>query len=329
MTPLHLNPYTTDDEYRRLVAELLDNDTASIVRQVPLLRKDGREVPVEKTLQSAPTGRDGNNWVITLARDITARLATEAELRNSQDALRQAEQVMAVADDRERIARDLHDTVIQRLFGEGLHLQATLRCVDEPVRARLQSTIDGLDQTIKELRMAIFSLQGAGAAPGGLRGRLLAVITESTAGLGLEPRLQFDGPIETIDDHIAEHLAPVLREALSNITRHAQAHNVRVTVTVADDITLTVADDGIGVPEQILGGRGLTNTAERARALGGRFTLEAQPSGGSLLTWQVPVEQPAPHALNPEVPRDVDAAPESAGTLSASLRTDRAASSQP
>ena len=289
MTPLHLNPYTTDAEYRRLVASLLDSETAPIVRQVALLRKDGTEVQVEKTLQQARTGRDGTGWVITLARDITARLAAEAELANSRDALRQAEQVLAVADDRERIARELHDTVIQRLFAEGLHLQATLRSVDERTAARLQSTIDGLDQTIKELRMAVFSLQGATAAPGGLRGRLLAVITEGTEALGFEPRLQFDGPIETTDDRIAEHLLPVLREALSNIARHAHAHNARISVSVAADVVLTVADDGIGVPEEVLGGRGLTNASRRARALGGECTMERQPSGGSLLTWRVPV----------------------------------------
>ena len=300
MTPLHLNPHTDDAEYRRLVAALLDDDTASIVREATLLRKDGCEVPVEKTLRSAPTGRDGNSWVITLARDITARIEAEAELRNSQEALREAEQVMAVADDRERIARDLHDTVIQRLFGEGLHLQATLRFVDEPVRIRLQSTIDGLDETIRELRMAVFSLQGGGAAPGGLRGRLLAVITDGIEGLGFEPRLQFDGPIETIDDHIAEHLIPVLREALSNVARHAHAHNVRVSVSVAENIILTVADDGVGVPEEVIGGRGITNTAERAHRLGGHSMLEPQLTGGSLLTWSVPAVDPSEAALLPE-----------------------------
>jgi signal transduction histidine kinase len=231
--------------------------------------------------------------VITLARNITERLAAEAELRQSQDALRRAEQVLAVAEDRERIARDLHDTVIQRLFAEGLSLQSTMAGVGDPqrTRARLESAVDGLDQTIKELRMAVFSLQGAASAPGGLRGRLLQVVTEATDGLGFEPRLQFDGPIESINDEIADHLMPVLREALSNIAHHAQAGHVRVTVSVADDVTLTVSDDGIGVPAEVLGGRGLINMAKRARDLGGDFTISPQPSGGSLLTWQVPAQR--------------------------------------
>ena len=231
--------------------------------------------------------------MITLARDITARLAAEAELRESQEALREAEQVLAVADDRERIARDLHDTVIQRLFAEGLSLQAAMGGVGDPqrTRARLESVVDGLDQTIKELRTAVFSLQGAASAPGGLRGRLLQVVTEATDGLGFEPRLQFDGPIESIEVHIADHLIPVLREALSNIAHHAEAGHVRVAVSVAGDVTLTVSDDGIGVPAEVLGGRGLTNMAERARALGGDFTIRPEPSGGSLLTWRVPVQR--------------------------------------
>ncbi len=292
MTPVHLNPYTTDSEYRRLVDDLFAGGSSAMVRRSTLLAKNGSEVRVEKTLHSATGGSDGRPSVITMARDITARLATEAELRHSQDALRDAEQVLAVAEDRERIARDLHDTVIQRLFAEGLSLQAAMAGVGDPqrTRARLESAVDGLDETIKELRMAVFSLQGAASAPDGLRGRLLQVVTEASDGLGFEPRLQFDGPIETMDVHIADHLTPVLREALSNIARHAQAGHVRVAVSVADDVTLTVADDGIGVPEEVLGGRGLINMAERARDLGGDFTISREPSGGSLLVWQVPAQ---------------------------------------
>jgi PAS domain S-box-containing protein len=292
MTPLHLNPYTTDSEYRCLVEDLFADGSTSTVRRSILLAKNGSEVPVEKTLHSAAGGRDGRPLVITLARDITTRLATEAELRHSQDALRDAERVLAVAEDRERIARDLHDTVIQRLFAEGLSLQAAMAGVGDPqrTRARLESAVDGLDETIKELRMAVFSLQGAASAPGGRRGRLLQVVTEATAGLGFEPRLQFDGPIETMDVHIADHLTPVLREALSNIAHHAQAGHVRIAVSVAADVTLTVADDGVGVPAEVLGGRGLINMAERARDLGGDFTISPEPSGGSLLVWQVPAQ---------------------------------------
>ncbi|MGZ4760849.1 MAG: PAS domain-containing sensor histidine kinase, partial [Ilumatobacteraceae bacterium] len=232
MTPLHLNPYTTEADYNLLVDDLLSDSTTATVRQATLLRKDGTEVAVEKTYRAAPAGRDGHRWVISMARDITTRLAADAALRESHQALHEAERVVAVAEDRERIARDLHDTVIQRLFGEGLKLLATMSLVDDQAKPRIQSTIDGLDQTIKELRLAVFSLQGGEPQPAGLRGRLLATLTEATTGLACEPRLQFEGPIETIDNTIAEQLIPVLREALSNIARHANARNVRVAVAV-------------------------------------------------------------------------------------------------
>ncbi|HEX2786036.1 MAG TPA: PAS domain S-box protein [Ilumatobacteraceae bacterium] len=290
MPPMHLNPYTCESDYRQLVSSLLSSDGSSApVRQATMLRNDGTEVPVEKTYRVAPLGRDGHRWVIAMARDITTRLAAEEALRQSQQALHDAEQVLAIADDRERIARDLHDTVIQRLFGEGLRLLATMSTVSDAAKVRIQSTIDGLDQTIKELRLAVFSLQGGEPQPTGLRGRLLTTLTEATTGLGCEPRLQFEGPIETIDNSIAEQLIPVLREALSNVSRHAKAQSVRVSVVVDEDVTLTVSDDGIGVPTEVIGGNGISNMAERARRLKGNSSIVAQPEGGSMLTWRVPL----------------------------------------
>jgi PAS domain S-box-containing protein len=291
MTPMHLNPYGKEAEYRGLVSTLLGDETSTVTRQARMLSKDGREVPVEKTYRGAPAGRDGRTWIISVARDISSRLASEAALHQSQQALHEAEQVLAIADDRERIARDLHDTVIQRLFGEGLKLVATMNVADEKVRPRLQSTIDGLDETIKQVRVAVFSLQGGPDTRHvtGLRGRLLAVLDDMHESLGFEPRLQFDGPIDSIDDEIADHLVAVLREALSNVARHAKARSVRVSVEVSDDeVTLTVSDDGAGVPQEVIGGHGLNNMAERARGLGGHASITNQPTGGSLLVWRAP-----------------------------------------
>ncbi len=255
------------------------------------LRADGSEFPVEISLKPLHLG--GDMFVVAGIRDVTERVETEEELRRSREALHQAEQVLAVANDRDRIARDLHDTVIQRLFGAGLNLQAVVGIADERVRGRIETTITDIDTTIAELRTAIFSLQGAGAAPGGLRGRLLDVLTDAEPGLGFEPRLQFEGPVETIDDDVAAHLVPTLREALSNVAHHAQARHARVTVAVSDEVVLTVTDDGIGVPEQVLGGRGLSNLRDRALALGGEFAVVAEPGGGSRLSWRVPVAPPA------------------------------------
>ena len=288
MSPLHLNPNSTEVEYRGLVDALTVDGSVSMVRRGTLVRRDGSEVAVEKIYKSAFTGRDNDAWVIMLARDMTARLADEAELRRSQDALRAAETVVAVVEDRERIARDLHDTVIQRLFGEGLGLQSLLHQVDERTAVRLQATIDGIDETIKELRMAVFFLHGSSTARSGLRGRLVDVLTDAAPALGFEPRLQFDGPIESIENRLVEHLIPVLREALANIARHAHARSARISITVDDDVTLTVSDDGAGAPVDVAGGHGLANLTARAEMLGGSVSLEPGPGGGSLLTWSVP-----------------------------------------
>jgi PAS domain S-box-containing protein len=290
MTPLHLDPNSAESDYRQLVEALQSGPDQAMTRPTSVLRKDGVDVPVETTYQSAPTGRQGARWIVALSRDITARLAAEEELRESREALQQAEQVLAVADDRDRIARDLHDTVIQRLFAAGLTLQGIVGMADDRVRGRLTATIEALDESIRELRMAIFSLQGAGAAPGGLRGRLLDVVIDAGPALGFEPRLQFEGPVETIESHIAEHLVPTLREALSNVAHHASAHGARVEISVTDEVVLTVIDDGTGVPAEVLGGRGLANLANRADKLGGSFEITAEATGGSRLSWRVPVE---------------------------------------
>ena len=303
MTPLHLNPRANEADYHGLAAALGADPDLTIVRQASLMRKDGVTVPVEKTYKSAPTDRSGERWIVTLARDISVRLTTEEELRRSQDALRQAEQIVAVAEDRDRIARDLHDTVIQRLFAAGLNLQSTMQITDATTRGRLEVTVDDLDETIKELRMAIFSLQATSAAPGGLRGKLLDVITDTSEALGFDPRLQFDGPIETIDPDIADHLVPVLREALTNVARHAGAQSARVIVSASNEVVLQVTDDGVGVPDEVLGGRGLANMSSRAQDLGGSCTVERLPGGGSTLTWRVPAGKVAPQAALLRFPR--------------------------
>jgi len=290
MTPLHLEPHANAASYRALIDQLQAQEGKSVNWQSSLLRKDGREIPVEETFQAAPAGRDGSLWVIVLARGIADRLRAEQELRHSQDALREAARVMAVADDRERIARDLHDTVIQRLFGSGMKLQATMSIANEEVQTRLASTIEDLDDTIKELRMAIFSLQGAAsAAPGGLRGQIVEVVTAAAESLGFDPRVQFEGPIESIDESVMIELLPSLREALSNIARHAEAGTVRVRFVVADSVEMTVTDDGVGVPEQVVGGRGLENMVQRAQRVGGTARISALRGGGTEVTWMAPL----------------------------------------
>jgi PAS domain S-box-containing protein len=249
-------------------------------------RLDGSRFPVEISL--SPMFMGGEAFTVAAVRDVTDRVEAEAELRRGRDALRDAEQVLALADDRERIARDLHDTVIQRLFGAGLQLQAVRGSTEPRVRDRLDTVIADLDETIKELRAAIFALQGSGPAPGGVRGRLFAVVSDAGPALGFDARLQFEGAVESIDPALAEDLVAVLREGLANVARHAHAGQVRVEVSVGDQVELCVSDDGDGVPDEVVGGRGLANLAARATQRGGRFEVARGPDGGTLLRWSAP-----------------------------------------
>ncbi|MEJ5253724.1 MAG: PAS domain S-box protein [Acidimicrobiales bacterium] len=219
-------------------------------------------------------------------------LARTIERNLTEDALLLAQQDLAVTEDRERIARDLHDTVIQRLFAAGMGLQSTLARVTDPAaRERLEQAVDDLDETIREIRSAIFGLQAPPDGGPGLRGDIVRIANGSREALGFTPRLQFTGAIESIPAPIAEHLLPVLREALANVAKHAHATAVRVSIEVDRDVRLRVTDNGIGTAGEVTGGHGLPNLRARAEQLGGTFSLRAAPTGGTVLEWCVPIEQ--------------------------------------
>ena len=200
---------------------------------------------------------------------------------------------LALVEDRERIARDLHDTVIQRLFATGMSLQGTVRLVsNDPPAAmeRIESAVDDLDLTVKHIRTAIFGLEQSRVGADGLRNRILALVREAAGPLGFEPRVLLDGPLDTgVDDRVAVELLATLREALSNVARHARASRVEVEVVVEGDVCLRVADDGIGPPgDEAPRGKGLANMAARAAKLGGVLTLRAGQPSGMALEWRAP-----------------------------------------
>ncbi len=203
-------------------------------------------------------------------------------------------QEFALVEDRERIARDLHDTVIQRLFATGLSLHATARLVRADARAaeaRIEAAVDDLDLTVKHIRSAIFKLESSRAASGGgLRDRVLALGREAAGALGFEPRCFFDGPVDRgVGDEVGDELLATLREALSNVARHARATFAEIEVVVTDQIVLRVVDDGIGPPAaDTPRGHGLKNMEARAARHGGRFELRTGRPGSTLLEWQVP-----------------------------------------
>ena len=201
---------------------------------------------------------------------------------------------LVVLEDRERIARDLHDTVIQRLFASGLSLQGTLRLVSNDAAAeRIHGVIEDLDETVKQIRTAIFGLEGSRrASSGGLRDRVMALVREAAGPLGFSPAVTFTGPVDVgVEAAVAEDLLAVLREALSNVARHARASTVAVDIVVDGDVLLRVADDGVGPPPlRDSGGRGLLNMAERASRRGGTFDLQSGEASGAVVEWRAPKE---------------------------------------
>jgi signal transduction histidine kinase len=200
---------------------------------------------------------------------------------------------LVLVDDRERIARDLHDTVIQRLFATGLSLQATSRLIradPDAAAARVEAAVDDLDTTVKHIRSAIFGLESTRTMEDGLRSRVLSLTRDATRSLGFEPRVLFDGPVDSrVPSLIAAELLAVLREALSNVGRHAAANRVDVEVVVGADVVLRVTDDGIGPSDDGGTGNGLPNMDTRAERLGGTFELRRGERGGAIVEWRVPL----------------------------------------
>ncbi len=204
-------------------------------------------------------------------------------------------QELALVEDRERIARDLHDTVIQRLFATGMSLQGTVRLLETDLPAaatRIEGAVDDLDLTVKHIRTAIFGLEQSRISEHGLRDRILALVHAAAGPLGHQPQLLLDGPIDTgISDRVGGELLSTLREALSNVARHAKANRVAVEIVIDGELSLRVVDDGVGPPDESTPrGKGLENMAARAAGLGGDLRIAAAPGGGTALEWRVPKE---------------------------------------
>jgi signal transduction histidine kinase len=202
-----------------------------------------------------------------------------------------AQRQLDVFTDRDRIARDLHDHVIQRLFVIGLQLQSTLRrSRDAGVQQRIQEAVDDLDETVREIRTSIFDLHTTGeAGDAALRRRLLDAATEAAEGNGVSPSVRIAGPVDTlVPADVGTHAVAVVREAVTNAVRHGRARAVSLTVEAGDDLLVEVVDDGIGIPRDVARS-GLLNLEDRARACGGDLTVRSETRGGTRLSWRVPL----------------------------------------
>jgi len=222
---------------------------------------------------------------------LAVALASAAGVAVNNARLLQRVEQLAVLEDRGRIARDLHDKVIQRLFATGLELQTMLPSdAQHDLDDRIARSAAELDDTILEIRNTIFALEAPRQL--GIRVDLFAQVDAARESLGFAPELHLEGLIDSlVSDKLAEHLRAVLQEALSNVARHADASRVEVSVEADKDsgLVLRVVDNGRGLPSAPISGRGLHNLEERATTLGGTFSADAAPSGGTVLEWRVPL----------------------------------------
>ena len=236
---------------------------------------------------------------LTISRAEGGAGFTPAELEMASDFARQASvaielargradrQRLELVEDRNRIARDLHDHVIQRLFGSGMTLQAIASTAPDATRAAIAEQVEAIDAAISEIRTAVFTLTSRSSGAPALRHRVLDVVAESSAGLASAPRLTFSGPVDLlIEGELADDVVAVVREGLANVARHASARTADVAIVVDDaGVIVTVDDDGRGMSHASRRSSGTANLRARAERHGGEFELLGRESGGTRLRW--------------------------------------------
>jgi PAS domain S-box-containing protein len=248
------------------------------------LHKSGEEIPVDISLSPFEAG--GAIYTIAAIRD--ARLRLQAE-----EAIFQAEEWRAIIDDRQRIARDLHDTIIQDIFAAGMGLQALQRSMpsDDVLKQQLGDSVDHLDSVITRLRKVIFNLTH-GDDPEPIDAATRRVVADSLNGSAINPTITVSPVNWPLPARPQEHVLATLQEALSNVVRHARATWVEVIIEVADEVCrLCVTDNGIGMPDAAATrpGFGLTNMMNRAQVLGGSCEITPREGGGTIVDWKVPI----------------------------------------
>jgi signal transduction histidine kinase len=233
----------------------------------------------------AVAGKQFTEADLDMAAAFTAQAGLALHLATAQRRMRELD----VLTDRDRIARDLHDHVIQRLFAVGLSLQGALNADQAEGTRRVTGALDDLQEVVQEIRTTIFDLHGGSITR--LRQRIEQAVTQMTVDSAVRPALHISGPLSVVDAALADHAEAVVREAVSNVVRHAAARSVTVSVTVDDDLTIGVSDDGVGISLDTadVTRSGLANLAARARECGGEFTIAPRPGGGTRLVWSAPL----------------------------------------
>ncbi|HLY33125.1 MAG TPA: CHASE3 domain-containing protein [Jatrophihabitantaceae bacterium] len=246
---------------------------------------------VASGVHSQPISATGPTEFVVIA-DAVDRM--RASILEHADDLAETKRKLAIADEHERFAADLHDRTVQRLFAVGLHLSATIN--RHPTLASdVDPLIDEADDIMRELRGVIFGLR-RNDAPSDLSKDIIKLVQESSRSLGFEPSLILEGPIDDVDDALAVAVLSTLREALTNVVKHANARNASVVVSVVDGVLhLEVTDDGQGfAAKKNSTGYGLTNIADRAKCHGGVAAITGRPNRGTTVAWRVPCAIPQP-----------------------------------
>jgi signal transduction histidine kinase len=281
--PVRVEDFRHDQRVARTAQENLDLGPAILF---PLgAAGDTRGVlTVGRHPGAMPLGRAATDLVTTFAAQ--AGIALELAERRSDG------ERLAVFEDRDRIARDLHDLVIQRLYASGMKLQGTLPMIGRPAaEERVSSVVDDLDMTIDDIRQAIFALQARGTAGSMLRDKVMDVIEEMTEPMGMTSSLRLTGHLDDgVPRDIGEDMLHALREALSNAARHGKATGTEVNIGAGSELSLLVRDNGSGITGTSRRS-GLANLAHRAEHYGGTLTVGPAEGGGTKLHWRVPLPE--------------------------------------
>lgn len=249
--------------------------------RLSLKRVDETVVPVHIALSPMP-----DDQVLAAIRDISELVATE-------DRLTDATRRRILAEDHERIARDLHDRIIQQLFALGMNLQAGLPSGDDVNDQRLSDAVDTLDDIIRAIRDVIFDVRRTQPDDDALRSRIIGVAAGFISSLGFEPSIELRGSLDDLSPQLEEHLLAVVREGIANVARHAAASTATVEVVADDDaLSVRVTDNGRGLPATLTRHSGHANLLARARLAGGSFRITTRPEGGTRLEWDAPRDAP-------------------------------------
>lgn len=292
LTPLDISSTLVEPDVRATLEPLLSGRINRRTFTMHHTGQSGRTTPYEVTLEAPPpTASHAPPVIIALTRDITERLEAEDAERAAADERQSLERWSAVLSDRERIARDLHDMVIQRLFAVGMQLQSAASRDDSSSAEPIEAVVTELDEVISDIRSSIFQLQRRAPRPP-LSERLAEIISRHAALTPTEIRANLE-PGEVVDDpRVVDELAACAEEALSNSLRHSGGRLISVDLDHRDDsLVLTVTDDGVGIPDGFEPGNGLANLSARAAALGGTCVVERRSIPGTQVTVSVPISR--------------------------------------